>query len=133
LQGSLTNVVPLPRGYLGATYVASGNRFVDYLLAGMDEVLCFNRALSGSAISAIYAAGAAGLVRSPEFTAITLLGNNQVQLNLRGLTGKSFTIYSSSNLSNWSPLGTIPNPTGAAQFLDSAASGSQTFYRARQP
>jgi len=133
LQGSITNVVPLPRGYLGVTYVASGNRFVDYLLAGMDEVLCFNRALSGSEINAIYAAGSAGLVRSPEFTAITPLGNNQVRLNLRGLTGKTFTVYSSSALSNWIPLGTIPNPTGAAQFLDSGASGPQTFYRARQP
>jgi GH25 family lysozyme M1 (1,4-beta-N-acetylmuramidase) len=133
LQGSITNVVPLPRGYLGATYVASGNRFVDYLLAGMDEVLCFNSGLSGAEINAIYAAGAAGLVRSPEFTAITPLGNNQVRLNLRGLTGKSFTIYSSSDLGNWTPLGTIPNPIGAAQFLDSGASERQTFYRARQP
>jgi hypothetical protein len=133
LQGSITNVVPLPRGYLGVTYVTSANRFVDYLLAGMDEVLCFNRALSGSEINAIFAAGVAGLVRSPEFTAIAPLGNNQVRLNMRGLTGKSFTIYSSSDLSNWTPLGTIPNPTGAAQFLDPGASERQTFYRARQP
>jgi hypothetical protein len=99
----------------------------------MDEVLCFNRALSSAEISAISAAGAAGLVRSPEFTAITPLGNNQVRLNLRGLTGKSLTLYSSSDLNTWTPLGTIPNPTGAAQFVDSAATESQTFYRARQP
>jgi hypothetical protein len=48
LQGSITNAVPLARAHLGATY--TGTRFVDFALAGVDEVLCFNRALSGSEI-----------------------------------------------------------------------------------
>jgi hypothetical protein len=83
-------------------------------------------------IGAIYSAGSAGLVRAPEFTGMTVLGNSQVRLNLRGLTGKNFMLYTSTDLLNWSLLGAIPNPTGAAQFLDSV-NGPQKFYRAAQP
>jgi hypothetical protein len=132
LRGSLTNTVPLPRGYLGATYVSSGNRFVDYLLASVDEALCFNRALSSSEVSAIYASGSAGLCRAPEFTGIGTASPGQVRLNMRGQTGKTFTLYSSSDLRTWLGLSTISNPTGATQSIDSGA-GGQKFYRLRQP
>jgi hypothetical protein len=132
LRGSLTNTVPLPRGYLGATYVSSGNRFVDYLLASVDEVLCFNRALSSSEISAIYATGNAGLCRAPEFTGLSTASPGQLRLNIRGQTGKTFTLYSSGDLVTWSALSTLANPTGATQFFDSAT-GTQKFYRLRQP
>jgi hypothetical protein len=105
---------------------------VDYLLASVDEVLCFNRALSSSEVSAIYAAGNAGLCRAPEFTGIGTVSPGQVRLNMRGQTGKTFTLSSSSDVVTWAGFSTIPNPTGATQFIDSSA-GAQKFYRLRQP
>src|SRR5204862_182721 len=114
-QGA-TNSIPLPRAYMGAAYVSSGSRFVDYMLGGIDEILCFNRVLSAAEISAIYGAGSAGLVRAPEFTAIVPLGQDQFQLNLKGITGKTFTIYRSADLATWTVLGSVPNPNGVIQF-----------------
>lgn len=133
LQGSLTNIVPLPRAYFGATYVASGARFVDYLLASMDEVMCFNRALGGNEVAAIYNAGSAGVVRAPEFIGIGQAGNNQLRLSVQGLTGKSITLRTSSDLANWTLLATLPNPTGALQYTNSVLGLPERFYRASQP
>ncbi|HWX19178.1 MAG TPA: GH25 family lysozyme [Candidatus Binatia bacterium] len=132
LQGA-TNSVPLPRGYIGANYVTSGSRIVDYMLGSVDEILCFNRALNGPEISAIYAAGSAGLVRAPEFTGMASLSPGNFQLSLRGQTGKNFALYSSIDLVTWSFLTTIPNPTGALQYTDSTATNDLEFYRATQP
>jgi len=133
LQNTLTNVIPLPRAYLGAGYVNSSARFVDYMLGAMDEILLFNRALSGPEINAIYAAGSAGLVRAPEFTGMESLGNGQVSVSLKGQTGKAFTIKTSSDLINWANAGTLPNPTGSTEILDNEAFEPQLFYRATQP
>jgi hypothetical protein len=133
-QAALTNSIPLPRGYIGAGYSSSSAKIVDYMLGGVDEILLFNRALSTSEISNIYAAGSAGLVRAPEFTGTTNLGGGQVRLSLRGQTAKNFTLYSSINLSNWTSLGPLANPTGATQYIDAGAAGApQKFYRASQP
>jgi hypothetical protein len=131
LQDSTNVSISLPRAYIGATLVTTS--FVDYMLGGVDEIALFSRALSSTEISALYAAGSAGMIRSPQFTGVGPSGNGQFTLNLRGQTGKTLTIYSSSNLINWSALGTISNPTGATQFIDSVTSGSQKFYRASQP
>ena len=133
LQNTLTNIVPLPRGYFGAGYVASSAKFVDYMLGSLDEIQLFNRALSGPEINAIYAAGGAGLVRAPEFTGISPVGDGQILLNLRGQTGKGFTIYASPDFATWMSLGTPSNPTGSIQFPDNSATNSQNFYRATQP
>jgi GH25 family lysozyme M1 (1,4-beta-N-acetylmuramidase) len=133
LQATLTNTLPLPRAYIGAGYVASNSKFVDYMLGSLDEILLFSRALSGSEIIAIYAAGSAGLVRAPEFTGTTPLGNGRFQLNLRGQTGKNFTIYASSDLATWTTLGSVPNPSGSTQYTDNSATNAQTLYRASQP
>ncbi len=123
--------LPLPRACFGADELANGVQ-TDYMLGSVDEILTFHRALSAGEIAGVYAAGSAGLVRAPEFTGVTVNGNNQVQLNLRGLTGKNFTLYGSTDLMNWSSLGAISNPTGAVQYLDSAAA-PYNFYRATQP
>ncbi len=83
---------------------------------------------------AVYSAGSAGLCGAPEFTGPPQRGNGQVGLSMRGLTGKSFTIYGSTNLVNWAPLGTVPNPVGAVRFVDYAVTNlGQRFYRASQP
>jgi hypothetical protein len=133
LQGSLTNTLPLPRGYIGAGYVNSGARIVDYMLGSLDELTLFNRALTSAQINAIYGAGSAGLIRAPEFTGTVSLGNGQFQVNLRGQTGKNFTLYTSPDLMTWTSLGPVANPNGTVQFIDNSASDPVRFYRATQP
>jgi GH25 family lysozyme M1 (1,4-beta-N-acetylmuramidase) len=122
---------PLPRACIGADELANGNQ-TDFLLGGLDEIQTYHRALSAGQIAAIYAAGSAGLVRAPQFTGVTVNGNNQVQLNLEGLTGKNFTLYDSTDLISWGSLGAVANPTGAVQYLDSTVLPYK-FYRATQP
>jgi hypothetical protein len=103
------------------------------MLGSLDEIMVFNRALSASEISAISAAGSAGLVRAPEFTACLPLGNGQTQLSLRGKTGKNVTVYSSPDLGSWTSLGSVANPVGSTVFMDNSATNPQSFYRASQP
>ena len=73
-----------------------------------------------------------GLVRAPQFTSITNFNNGQVQLNLIGQTGKGITLQSSTDLQNWNTLGTVSNPLGATNYIDSAATSPQKFYQASQ-
>jgi hypothetical protein len=104
------------------------------MLGSLDELLCFNRALSASEIGAIYNAGSAGFVRIPELTGIAALGNNQFQLSMKGLTGKTFSIYRAPDLAAWTRIAAgLSNPNGAIQFTDIAATNAQSFYRASQP
>ncbi|HWW01686.1 MAG TPA: GH25 family lysozyme [Candidatus Acidoferrum sp.] len=133
LVGTITTNIPLPRAYVGAGYVNSPGRLVDYMLGNLDEVMLFNRALTSSEISAIWAAGGSGLVRAPEFTGMQSMGNGQFQLNLRGQTGKNFTIYTSRDLATWTFLTSSPNPSGGLLFMDNSATNALTFYRASQP
>lgn len=123
----------LPRTYMGAAYVTSPGKYIDFMLGSLDEVMLFNRALTGTEINSIYAAGSAGVVKAAEFTSVTQTGPSQVTFGLRGQTGKNFTLYSSPDLVNWSFFGAISNPTGAAQFIDNnVTNNTQIFYRASQ-
>jgi len=133
LYGTIATNIPCPRAYMGAGFVNSGARFVDYMLGSLDELMIFNRALNGSEISAIAAAGSSGLVRAPEFTGEDFVSPNQFGLILRGLTGKNVKIYSSPDFSAWTLLSTVPNPTGVINFTDSSATNDVMFYRAIQP
>jgi GH25 family lysozyme M1 (1,4-beta-N-acetylmuramidase) len=119
----------LPRSYFGVdTFSGSPS---DYLLGAVDELQVYTRALSASEIASIYNAGAAGLVRAPEFTSVTNLNSSQIQINLVGQTGKPITIRSSPDLVNWSTAATVQNNTGATNYTDSTAAG-QKFYQATQ-
>lgn len=131
LFATLANTLPLPRAYIGAGYVNNPGRVVDYMLGSLDEVMTFNRALSASEIHAIYSADSAGLVRAPEFIGAGS-APGQFTVNLKGMTGKNFTLYSSTNLISWRSRGTISNPTGTAQFIDTLAPTDERFYRASQ-
>ncbi len=133
LQATLPQTLPLPRALIGAGYSTSSGMYVDYMLGSLDEILLFNRALSAEEINGIYSAGSAGLVRAPEFIGITPTGNAQLTSNLRGQTGKDFSLYTSPDLVNWVYLGGAPNPSGIIQFLDNSASHPPGFYRASQP
>jgi hypothetical protein len=95
--------------------------------------MLFNRALNAAEVSSLYAAGNAGYVHVPEFTAVQSLGNNQFQLNLKGLTGKNVSIYRTLDFTSWTKLGTVANPTGAILYMDNFATNDQSFYRASQP
>jgi GH25 family lysozyme M1 (1,4-beta-N-acetylmuramidase) len=132
--GSLTNSIPLPRQYLGADYLTSTSGILDYTTATVDEVLVFNRALSTTEISTLYNAGTGGLVRAPEVTSI-VPGTSTVTLNIRGVTGKTFTIYRSPDLINWTSLGRYSSPVatpGQLQFFDTM-SAEQFNYKLTQP
>jgi len=139
-QGSLySNAVPVnvsipcPRAYIGCGYLASSSgKYIDFMLGALDEVMIFKSALSQVQISAIYAAGSAGLYRTPVFTGITYT-NGQPQFTLYGQTGKNFTLYSSPDLLNWTLLNTVSGAAGAATYTDTTASGPQLFYQASQP
>jgi GH25 family lysozyme M1 (1,4-beta-N-acetylmuramidase) len=133
LQSTISNTFPLPRAYIGAGYVASSCSFTDYMLGSLDEIMIFNTALSNTTLHAIWAAGHAGLVRAPEFTGTAMLSGGKFQMNLAGITGKNYMIYSSKNLTTWSNLATIANTTGTNQYTDTSATGTQTFYRVAQP
>jgi GH25 family lysozyme M1 (1,4-beta-N-acetylmuramidase) len=119
----------LPRGFFGVD-TFSGNP-ADYMLGAVDEFQIFNRALAASEIASIYNAGSAGLVRAPEFTSVTNLGNGQIQVNLIGQTAKTIGIQSSPDLVNWSDSGKVQNPTGATTDTISTAS-SPEFFKAYQ-
>ncbi|HSY43529.1 MAG TPA: GH25 family lysozyme [Candidatus Acidoferrum sp.] len=127
-----TNVsnFPLPRNSLDAD-TFSGTQ-TDFMLGSLDEIQIFSRVLSSAEINSIWQAGSAGLVRAPEFTHVISTNFGQVQLSLRGQTGKDFTLYTSTNLTNWTLLLAIPNATGATNYSDSSASDLQKFYRVIQ-
>lgn len=132
LQSSLTNSQPLPRNYMGVSYVTSGGVITDYLLASVDEIATFNRALSAAEINAIYTAGANGFLRAPECTSITSSGSS-VQVNLRGITGKSFSVYRSPDLFSWTYLGRFLSSTGTLPYFDTNNGSPAYFYKAAQP
>jgi hypothetical protein len=129
---SLTNSIPLPRKYFGADYVTSTGNTLDYMLGTVDEVVIFNRALSGTEISTLYDAGTGALARAPELTSIGVTGNTAV-LNMRGLPGKTFTIYKSADLLDWTSAGRFSSSSGTLQFFDSASGMVQNFYQLTQP
>jgi hypothetical protein len=134
LQGTLPNNIPLPRAYLGAGYVSVHSKVIDFMLGSLDEVMFFNRALSPSEINGIYSAGSAGLCGATEIAGAPQAGAGQLTLNLRGQTGKSFSIYASTNLLDWGFLESVPNPGGAVQYIDHAVTNmGRRFYRVSQP
>jgi hypothetical protein len=132
LVGSMSASIPLPRAYIGASYAMSLSKFVDYLAGDLDEILVFNRALAASEIGAIHAAGSAGFYRVPEISKVMTVGNN-LHVDLAGLSGKSFTIYSSSNLLDWKAVTSLAAPYGTNTYDASFPSTTRQFYRVSQP
>jgi GH25 family lysozyme M1 (1,4-beta-N-acetylmuramidase) len=133
LIGTIATNCPCPRGWIGAGYVSSGSRIVDYMKGALDEVQIFNRALSGSEINSIYSAGSAGLIELPTITAGDFIAASQFRLAVQGLTSRSISIWSSPDLASWTKLATVSNPSGAITYTDSQATNDSMFYRASQP
>lgn len=130
--GSMTNSISLPRKYFGADYVTSAANVLDYMLGTVDEVFVFNRALTITEINTLYNAGTGAVVHAPELTAIDVNGTT-VTLNMRGLTGKAFSIWRSPDLINWTSLGRYNSSTGTLQFFDSTTGSDQYQYKVTQP
>jgi hypothetical protein len=64
---------------------------------------------------------------------LVVLPNGQVRLNISGAPNRSYFIEGSSNLSNWTTLGSIAYTNGLMPYLDATAPGiSNRFYRARE-
>ena len=62
----MTNTIPLPRAYIGAGYVSSSSKYIDFLSGSLDEIMLFNTALTSNQINSIYSTGSAGLVRAAQ-------------------------------------------------------------------
>jgi len=134
LSGTVTNVIPLPREYIGAAYILSSPpHYVDFMLGSMDELMTFNTALSAAEISAIHSAGTAGLVRGPGIASESWLTSTHFMLNLVGLPGKTLTVAWSTNLTTWTNV-TAPfsNPTGNFSLTDLGAKTPSRYYRVSQ-
>jgi hypothetical protein len=75
------------------------------------------------------------LTSGPALTA-TAWTNGQFTLTLQSYPGTIFEILAAPAVttpgSNWVSLGTVTNTTGTATFTDSAAAGTQRYYRAHQ-
>lgn len=129
LQDTVANTINLPRGQIGGDFGGT----LDHVLGIIDELMLFNRALSPSEIFAIYNAGSAGVLRVPEFVNPSTDGANQFSGTVKGLTGKSLSIYSSPNLIDWLLITNAPNTTGLLHFTDAftEAPGAK-FYKATQ-
>jgi N-acetyl-anhydromuramyl-L-alanine amidase AmpD len=124
-QATVTPGISLPRALLGADSLG------DNMAGALDEIMIYNKALTASQIGALYAAGP---MRAPQFGGPFSAPTNGLALNLVGLTGKTFTLFDSTNFVNWSRLATVPNPTGTAVFTDPGVTNQATrFYRLRQP
>ena len=109
LQGTMSTSIPLPRAYIGVGYVTSGGRYVDFLLAGLDEIMMFNRALSSTEISSIYAAGSAGLCKGgASYHVVTPPGLPQITSQ---------------------PCSLAAVPGGAATFAVSASGAMPLYYQ----
>jgi hypothetical protein len=117
---------------MGVSYVTSGSVITDYLLGTIDEMMTFNRALSATEITAVYNTGAAGLIRAPELTAISAT-DTTVTLTMRGITGKTFTVFRTPDFQSWTSLGRFSSGTGTLQLFDSTSTSPQNSYQVTQP
>ena len=73
------------------------------------------------------------LPATPSFVPGSLrhFSNGQFQFTLSGATSLEYEIQVSTNLQNWSVLGTISMTNTTSDFLDTGASSTRRFYRAR--
>jgi hypothetical protein len=131
-KGSVTNSISLPRSIIGAD-TATGWAS-DYLMGSVDEIMLYGQALSAAQISALYAAGSAGPLRAPQFGPQLRFASGEFTFDVFGQSGKTLTLGVSSNLSDWMPLVTLPNPTGSNSYSDPGSlQAPQRFYRLSQP
>ena len=70
-------------------------------------------------------------ISSPYFSPFKYIPGSGPRISISGPTGRFMRVDTSSNLLQWVPLMTFPNPAGTIQFTDpSAGATRQRFYRA---
>lgn len=62
---------------------------------------------------------------------ITQLAGNRVQFDFTGVTGRSYVIQASANLTDWPNLRTNVGLAGSITFTDSFTNFTRRFYRVR--
>src|SRR2546421_6922011 len=113
-------------------YVAAiwGTGSPGFFRGAIDEVMIFNRALSGSEIQTIYAAGGNGVCKTIQFTSVSRSTDNSTQLTIKGPAADNYEIQASTDFSTWNLLKTIPNPQGVFPYLDAGTTNfPNRFYR----
>jgi hypothetical protein len=130
----MTNSIPMPRAYIGAGYVSSSAKYIDFLSGSLDEIMLFNQALNAAQINSIYSTGSSGLVRAAQIISSYAPAPGLYTLNLRGETGKTITIHTSPDLTNWASTATVGNPNGTTSWTDVRATNVPAkYYRASSP
>ncbi len=57
-----------------------------------------------------------------------------MQVDFRGIPGRSYEVQRSTDLTNWTVLATIvAGPTGAVSYTDESPPEGNGFYRLRRP
>jgi hypothetical protein len=132
-QGSIsTNNMPLPRSYIGTGYAST--RFIDYVHGALDDIQVYNRMLTQAEISSIYSAGNASLIRAPQVTGFSST-NGQLRIGMNGLTGRTFTIYTATNiLGPWTAVTNLSGANGTNFYTDPISTNNTAkYYVIRQP
>lgn len=72
---------------------------------------------------------------SPLFTSYVRAGDGSFTLNFSGITNATYSLWASTNLTTWQPLGSATQLTpGAYQFEDATGTNlQQRFYQVRKP
>jgi len=106
-----------------------------YFQGAIDEVMIFNRALSGSEIQAIYLGSGNGVCKTLQITSISRTDDSTtIQLTAKGPVADDYQIHGSTNLLDWDLLSTIANPEGRFYFRDRTVTNfGQRFFRVMIP
>jgi hypothetical protein len=87
--------------------------------------------LANVAGSSTSAAAIPMVVLPPYFTSVALLPDRTLLVSFNAVSSLTYRIEASADLVNWTTLTNLPNPNGAAQFIDTdAINFTQRFYRA---
>ena len=116
-------------GRKGESYTNPG-----FLQGTIDEVMIFNRALSGTEVQTISLAADNGVCKPIRFISVGRPTGSSIQLNLKGPVADDYGIDGSTDLLNWIPITTLSNPEGKISFVDTNTMNfERRFFRAIIP
>jgi streptogramin lyase len=123
-DGSPVQTVDLEPGiasfHLAHTYSGSQPSYIINVTATDDD------AGSSSASTTV-------VVNAIEFTSITRSGTGEVRLKGVGADGRTITIETSTDLQNWSGIGTANSVSNQFEFVHPGSTGTSRFYRGKLP